>query len=96
MSECSICKLPKPDVEERLGRMSCLKCAQDRSARALSNYVIAMSEKVVETAFGWSTALCLYGDPVEWLCLHIHDSKDEAQACLTETVSHGGGVFPIR
>ena len=49
MSECSICNVTKPDVEERLGRMSCLKCTQDRYARALSNYVIAMSEEVVET-----------------------------------------------
>ena len=62
MSECSICQVAKPDVEERLG----------------------------------STALCGYRDPVRWLCLHIHNSEDEAQACLAETVARGGGVFPIR
>ena len=96
MSECSICQVAKPDVEERLGRMSCLKCTQGRYARALSNYVIAMSEEVVETPYGWSTALCAYRDPVEWLCLHIHKAEDEARACLAETVARGGGVFPIR
>src|ERR1035437_2055176 len=96
MSECSICKATKLDVEERLGRMSCLKCTQDRSARALSNYVIAMSEEVVETPYGWSTALCAYRDPIEWLCLHIHKTKDEALACLAETVARGGRIFPIR
>jgi hypothetical protein len=26
----------------------------------------------------------------------IHNSEDEAQACLDETVARGGGVFPIR
>jgi hypothetical protein len=76
--------------------MSCLQCAQDRYARALSNYVIAMSEEVVETPYGWSTALCGYRDPVRWLCLHIHNSEDEAQACLAETVARGGGVFFYR
>ena len=96
MSECSICKVANFDVEERLGRMSCLKCAQDRSAQALSNYVIAMSEEVVETPYGWSTALCAYRGPVRWLCLHIHNSEDDAHACLAETVARGGGLFPIR
>jgi hypothetical protein len=37
-----------------------------------------MSEEVVETPYGWSTALCAYREPVEWLCLHIHKAKDEA------------------
>jgi hypothetical protein len=55
-----------------------------------------MSEEVVETPYGWSTALCAYGDPVEWLCLHIHKAKDEAQACLAETGARDGGRFPIR
>lgn len=76
--------------------MSCRKCTQDRYARALSNYVIAMSEEVVETPYGWSTAMCAYRDPVEWLCLHIHKARDEALACLAETVTRSGGVFPIR
>jgi hypothetical protein len=76
--------------------MSCLKCAQDRSARALSNYVIAISEEVVETPYGWSTALCAYRDPIEWLCLHIHTTRTEAEACLAETLTRGEGRFPIR
>src|ERR1035437_7346629 len=85
MSECSICKATKLDVEERLGRMSCLKCTQDRSARALSNYVIAMSEEGVETPYGWGTALCAYREPVRWLCLHTRGSKSEAETCLADT-----------
>lgn len=80
----------------RLGRMSCLKCTQDRYARALSNYVVATSTEVVETPYGWSTALCALREPVEWLCLHIHKSKGEAQTCLDEIVAAGGGIFPIR
>jgi hypothetical protein len=70
--------MTKPEVEARLGRTSCLDCTQARYARALSNYVIAMSEEVVETPYGWSTALCAYREPVEWLCLHSHKAKDEA------------------
>ena len=96
MSECSICNVAKLDVEARLGRMSCLKCTQDRYARALSNYVIAMSEEIVETPHGWSTALCAYREPVNWLCLHIHKSRREAEVCLAETVAAGGGIFPLR
>jgi hypothetical protein len=91
-----MCKVTRPDAEERLGHMSCLKRAQDRYARALSNYVIAMSEEVVETPDGWSTALCAYRDPIEWLCMHIHKARDEARACLAETVARCGGKFPIR
>jgi hypothetical protein len=96
VNECSICKVEKPDLEERLGRLSCLKCAQDRFARTLSCYVIAMTEEVVETPNGWSTALCAYREPVRWLCLNIHTSQDEARACLAEKVARGGGIFPIR
>ena len=62
----------------------------------LSNYVVAMSERVVETPFGWSTALCALGDPVEWLCWPIHGTKEEAEVCLEETLAEGRGRFPIR
>jgi len=93
MNKCSVCRVSKPDVEERLGRESCLKCAQHRLARTLSNYVIAISEEVVETN-GWSTALCAYREPIEWLCQHIH-SEHEARSCLAETVARGSGIFPI-
>jgi hypothetical protein len=96
MSECSICQAEQPDVEMRHGRVSCLKCTQDRYSRSLSNYVIAMSEEVVKTPYGWCTARCAYRDPVAWLCLHIHTTDFEAQACLVETVAAGGGVLPIR
>ena len=64
--------------------------------RALSNYVIAMSEEVVETPYGWGPALCAYREPVRRLCLHIHGSKSEGEACLTETVTTSGGIFPVR
>jgi hypothetical protein len=96
MSECSICKVTKPDVEERLGRVSCLTCTQDRYAMALSNFVIAVSEEVVETPYGWGAALCAYREPVSPLCVHVHNSEGEARACLTETVARGDEVFPGR
>jgi hypothetical protein len=96
MSECSICHAEQPDVEMRLGRMSCLRCTQDRYARALSNYVVAMSEEVVEAPCGWRTALCAYREPVEWLCPHIHRSKSEVETCLAEAIAAGDGIFPVR
>jgi hypothetical protein len=76
--------------------MSCLRCAQDCYARALSNFVIAMSKEVVETPYGWVTALCAYREPVEWLCPHIHGSKSEAETCLARAIAASGGVFPVR
>ena len=90
MVKCSICKVVKPNVGERLGRISCLKCAQNRYARSLSNFVIAISEEAVETRFGWGTALCIYREPVRWLCLHTHNSMDEAQACIVENGARSG------
>ena len=76
--------------------MSCLKCAKDRYERALSNYVVAMSEEVVETFYGWSTALCAYGVPVRWLCLEIHNTEEEAHACLRSMVDRDEGAFTLR
>jgi hypothetical protein len=76
--------------------MSCSKCAQQRYSRALSNYVVATSTEVVETPERWRTALCAYNKPVEWLCLHLHKTRDEAQTCLAETVAASGGRFRIR
>ena len=96
MSECSSCHAEQSDVEMRLGRLSCLKCTKDRYAQALSNYVIAMSTEVVETPYGWGTALCAYREPVEWLCLHIHRLKSEAEVCLAQAVATNGGIFPVR
>ena len=96
MNECSICHAEQPDVGLRLGRMSCLNCTQVRYARALSNYVVAMSTEVVETPYGWGTALCAYREPLEWLCLHIHGSRSEAEMCLAEAIAVDGGIFPVR
>ena len=81
--------MSKPDVEMRLGQNSCLECTQRRHARALFTYVNLISEEVVEVPYGWATAKCVDGEPVEWLCLHNHQSKDDAEACLTETFGRG-------
>ena len=93
MSECSICDAEQPDVKMRLGRLSCLKCTQDRYARAFSNYAVAMSQEVVETPCGWGTALCAYREPVEWHCPHIHRLKSEAETCLAEASQLTVGYF---
>jgi len=96
MSECTTCHVVQPDVEMRLGRKSCLRCTQQRYSRALSNYVVAMSTDVVEAPGRWRTALCAYNEPIEWLCPHFHRTRDEAQTCLDQMVTSGGGRFPIR
>lgn len=96
MAVCVNCKEDKTDVMVRAGLMVCLNCMRDRYSRALSSYVLATSEEVVETAFGWCTALCVFGEPSEWLCLHIHKTEDEAKTCLSDILANGGGRFPIR
>ena len=58
--------------------------------------MIAMPEEVVETPYGWSTALCAYRDPIEWLCLQIHKSRSDAEVCLAETTVDGSRIFPLR
>ncbi len=74
----------------------CRDCVRDRQARALSNSVLAMSERVVETPYGWCTALCALGDPVEWLCWHVHRTEDAAAECLERSLGEGRGRFPVR
>jgi hypothetical protein len=74
----------------------CLECLRTRNGKALSNYMVAMSERVVETPYGWANALCALGDPVEWLCWHIHRTRSEAEDCLVELVEEGRGRFPVR
>jgi hypothetical protein len=96
MAMCVNCKEDKDDVELRAGLMVCLQCMRDRYSRALSNYVLATSEEVVETPFGWSTALCAFGEPLRWLCLDIHPTSDDAAVCLADTLSRGEGRFPIQ
>lgn len=96
MNECTTCHVVQPDVEMRLGQMSCLRCAQQRYSRALSDYVMATSTEIVETPGRSRTALCAYNEPVEWLCLHFHGTRNEAQACLDQIITAGGGRFPIR
>jgi len=55
-----------------------------------------MSEQVVETPHGWCTARCAFGDPMDWLCPHIHRTKEDAEICLQQTLAEGRGIFPIR
>ena len=93
---CTNCNEEKTDVSLKAGQLICTRCMQDRYAKALSNYVIAMSEEVVSTPYGWATALCALEQPVEWLCKHIHNTRSSAQECLADTLSNGGGIFPIR
>ena len=96
MTLCVKCKESLSDRELKTGLTLCAQCMKYRYSRALSNYVMAMSEEVVQVPFGWCTALCALGDPVQWLCLHIHDSESAARGCLVEMVVDGGGMFPIR
>jgi hypothetical protein len=86
---------PEDDFVPAWGR--CKACVQRSQEEALSNYVLAMSEKVVEIPpFGWCTARCALGDPVDWLCWHIHRRQEDAEECLAQTLAEGRGIFPIR
>lgn len=96
MAICAKCKENLADRELQAGLTLCAQCMKGKYSRALSNYVMAMSEEVVQVPFGWCTALCALGDPMQWLCLHIHDSEGAARVCLVETVVGDGGMFPIR
>jgi hypothetical protein len=51
-----------------------------------------MSEEVVEIPFGW----CALGDPIDWLCWHIHPSRELAEVRLEQTRAQGRGIFPVR
>jgi hypothetical protein len=96
VATCPRCRT-KVAREEFVSAWSCCKeCVRARQARALSNYNIATSEQTVETPYGWANALCLLGDPVEWLCWHIHGTKQEAQVCMAELLDEGRGQFPVR
>lgn len=75
---------------------NCIPCVQARLLKALSDYNLAMSEQVVETEYGWTPSLCALGEPVEWVCRHIHETKEEAEACLLEALAAGRGRFPMR
>ena len=96
MPECSGCGRSTTKEEFVAAWGQCGNCVRDRQARALSNYVLAMTERVVETPYGWCTALCALGDPIEWLCWHVHQTKGEAEACLQQSLADGRGRFPIR
>ncbi len=69
-------------MERRRGFLSCLGCAGERALRAAFTFSNLVSEEVVEMTYGWTTAKCVDGEPVEWLCLHIHKSEDDAENCL--------------
>jgi hypothetical protein len=75
---------------------NCIPCVRKRQAKALSDYVVATSEEVVQTPYGWTNALCVLGDPVEWLCWHIHGTREEAEECRQELLAARRGRFPVR
>jgi hypothetical protein len=96
MPECNRCgrDMPEDGFVQAWGR--CRECVQNSYRQALSSYVLMMSEQVVETPYGWCTARCLDGTPVDWLCWHIHGTKADAEVCMAQTLTEGRGVFPIR
>jgi hypothetical protein len=96
MPECTSCHLEKPDDDMATAWGRCRDCMRLTYERALSSYILAMSEEVVETPYGWCTARCALEVPMDWLCWHIHRTKGEAEACLEQTLAEGRGIFPIR
>jgi hypothetical protein len=96
MHDCTGCSRSTTEEEFVVAWGQCRDCVRERQARVLSNYVVAMSEQVVETPFGWCTALCGLGDPIGWLCWHIHHTKDGASTCLDQSLADGRGRFPVR
>ena len=93
---CGDCKQDNSDDELVVAWGRCGDCVRRARERALANYVLAMSEEVVEIPFGWCTARCAFGDQVDWLCCHIHPTRESAEACLEQTRAEGRGIFPIR
>jgi hypothetical protein len=96
MPSCGECRQEKPDDDFVAAWGKCRACVGKSLDRALSNYVLAMSQMVVETPYGWCTARCALGEPVDWLCWHIHRTSEEAHSCLEQTLAEGRGIFPIR
>ena len=78
MPRCPRCDRDTPDDEFVVAWGRCGDCVRRAQEQALSNYVLAMSEEVVEVPFGWCTARCALGDPIDWLCWHIHPSRESA------------------
>ena len=73
--------VPEDDFVVAWGR--CRDCVHRSYEAALSNYVLAMSEEVVEISpYGWCTARCAFGDPVDWLCWHIHHEQRRGRGVL--------------
>jgi hypothetical protein len=96
MPRCTGCAQDRPEDDFNPAWGRCRVCVNKSQERALSNYILAMSEQVVETPYGWCTARCAFGDPVDWLCWHIHRTKEGAETCLQQTLAEGRGIFPIR
>jgi hypothetical protein len=96
MPRCTGCAQDRPTGDFNPAWSRCRVCVNISQERALSNYVLAMSEQVVETPYGWCTARCAFGDPMDWLCLHIHQTREDAETCLRQTLAEGRGIFPIR
>ena len=96
MPKCKGCGQERPDDDFTPAWGRCRHCVNKSQERALSNYVLAMSEQVVETPYEWCTARCVWGDPVDRLCWHIHGTKEDAEICLQHTLAEGRGIFPVR
>lgn len=96
MPICSDCHATRPKAEFAASWERCRPCVSRRYSQALSDYVIFTSEETVETAYGWTNALCVDRSPVEWLCWHVHDSRENADACMADLMKEGRGRFPVR
>ena len=92
MRECDRCHQLLSDDRFVPGNRRCTHCMRRMYAHALSDYVLLMSEEVVELGFGWATARCCDGVPINWLCLHIHPTEADAEACRQESIAAGRGI----
>ena len=86
MPTCDHCALEIPAADLEKSTRRCQACWRARLRRAYAELLVATSHRVVRTEFGWCTALCIHGDPHEWLCTHIHGSEEGASACLSGRV----------
>ena len=65
MALCVNCFQGRNDVEMGAGLTVCLDRMKKQNVQAESSYVVTSSGDSVETPYGWATALCVLGQPVE-------------------------------